>query len=555
MDRALLRLFADADLQKHHASAKRWCDEARISTVEELFHRFDDLLAVLRLPALEAKRCKEALEVACGISRSYSAPVKLDAGALERVLSDDVVLADMKTVSVGYNASAAIYRDGIAARTNSPSRLSRAHSEDTQLGRSSSLCSEIQPLRRAEDTVGGAGVSSREVLRSQASDKELVPVDEGQTGSVYALEAEDGRKLAIFKPKIGEGFERHGIPTGKGAIREEAVYIVDRLCEQWAHVPVTTQTSVEVAGKRLEGALQQFHEDVTDFAEDVGMPSGFDNAIAKVRQEDAEGVALLDMRVCNTDRHGSNLLLLGQAWPKALGPIDHGCCLPPWWALDEAVFDAWRAWPQLQCRPSSAARARAQMANAQLPKVCAELAKLGLDRHSILTLQICTSLVAVGVGTFGLPIASVAGLMVREDFSELCWLEEQVLEAARLADAKVSVQRNKRDDKVLVFEEKKSSDLEAFASRIVERLETVFRAELPKACGQEAIPDFERTSGGTKRAEEEDDEDDSPLQRSGATLGSSQASQQKLLHGEGENCDDDEDDEDAVLQRANAASN
>lgn len=527
MDESLQKLFADANLAMHQTCAQRWCKEAKVTDVEELLDSVDDLAKALQLRPLEAKRLTETLQAANGVARSYSAPVSFDAGVLERVLSTVSDLPNLsKTVSVGYTASAAVYRDDLLSRANSLSRT-----QSSAPGRTVSACSDGQPLARV-DTVGGYGASSREALKTQASDKALSPIDEGQTGSVYAVEA-DGRKLAVFKPNSGEGFERHGIPAGKGALREEAVYVVDRLCEQWAGVPVTSQTSIEVEGRQLDGALQKFHEDATDFAEDVGMPRDFDEAIAKVRQEDAEGLALLDLRVCNTDRHGSNLLFLGPTWPKAMGPIDHGCCLPPWWALGEAVFDAWLGWPQLQCRPSAAARSHALKAKSQLPTVCRELARLGLDPDSILTLQLCTTLVAVGIGSMGLPLASIANRMVREDYSELCWLEQKVLEAARKAGATVSVQPNKRNDKVLIVEHMGALEPEAFARQLVDRLEEVFRAELAQACGEGAIP------------QEDDDGDESPLTRSGATQSSYGAQLKSLAEN---TCVDDE--EDTVLQRA-----
>ena len=53
-------------------------------------------------------------------------------------------------------------------------------------------------------------------------------LDHGQTGTVYALEAGD-HKIAVFKPVDGEKFSRKSLDVGSGAVREEAVYLVDRL--------------------------------------------------------------------------------------------------------------------------------------------------------------------------------------------------------------------------------------------------------------------------------------------------------------------------------------
>jgi len=197
------------------------------------------------------------------------------------------------------------------------------------------------------NTVGGFDMPSKRAALVEdvtTNDMKHVNIDDGQTGEVFALEA-GGEKVAVFKPMEGEGFRRRGLPNGKGALREEAVYLLDRLCGSQAGVPVTSRASLEVdAGKTLEGSVQAFAKGSIGCMEDYAMPRDRERALAFVEQEVAEAVALLDMRVFNTDRHGGNLLLLRHEKPHQLGPIDHGCCLPPWWALGEANFDAWSDW-------------------------------------------------------------------------------------------------------------------------------------------------------------------------------------------------------------------
>jgi len=264
--------------------------------------------------------------------------------------------------------------------------------------------------------------------------------------------------------------------------------LVDRLCGQQARVPVTTGATIEVDGESLEGAVQFFLDDAAGFAEDFSMGKDLAQAV-KVSQADAEALALLDLRVFNTDRHGGNLLLLGSIWPKTLGPIDHGCCLPPWWALGEARFEAWMDWPQLSDRPSDAARTLAAEARRQLVRSCELLRELRLDVASIATLQICTCLVAVGVADLGLPLAKLAQLMVREDYSEFSWLEERVLASATQEGAKVTVGRNKYNDKLFVLEDCGTADESVFVDKLVARLENVFREQLVGACAVEADDD------------------------------------------------------------------
>jgi len=265
--------------------------------------------------------------------------------------------------------------------------------------------------------------------------------------------------------------------------------LVDRLCGSQARVPVTTQATIEVEGKSLKGAVQVFFDEAAGFADDYAMGRDLVQATAKVSQEDAEALALLDLRVFNMDRHGGNLLLLGNAWPKTLGPIDHGCCLPPWWALGEASFDAWMDWPQLVGEPSAAARSLAAAARHQLPRCCEQLTALGLDAASIATLRICTCLVAVGVADLGLPVVKLASLAIRENFSEFSWLEQQVIASAEQEGAKMRVQRNHRNDEYLILDGCGSVGQSEFIDRLVARLEQVFREQLAGACGIEINDD------------------------------------------------------------------
>jgi hypothetical protein len=98
------------------------------------------------------------------------------------------------------------------------------------------------------------------------------------------------------------------------------------------------------------GSIQRYVADVQGAADDFGMPNDLEAAAQVIATRDAQQVALLDLRVCNTDRHPGNLLL--QKNPVKDGPrfvpipIDHGCTLPQWWAMGEANFDAWQEWPQ-----------------------------------------------------------------------------------------------------------------------------------------------------------------------------------------------------------------
>ncbi|CAE7279715.1 PI4KG4 [Symbiodinium pilosum] len=159
---------------------------------------------------------------------------------------------------------------------------------------------------------------------------------------------------------------------------------------------------------------------VQGFIEDYGIPRNLEDANAFIPQTDAESIALLDMRVFNMDRHPGNLLLLKKAKPHGLGPIDHGCCLPPWWCLGEAIFEAWIAWPQLQTTPSADACSLARTAYMKLPQTCKKLAEAELDASAVVTLRLCTTLVYIGVAEMGIPIGKLAA--TASNPSE-CWLQ------------------------------------------------------------------------------------------------------------------------------------
>lgn len=227
--------------------------------------------------------------------------------------------------------------------------------------------------------------------------------------------------------------------------------------------------------------MQVFHQDVMGYIEDYGMPLDLERARAFVPQESAEALALLDMRVFNMDRHPGNLLLLGPK-PHCLGPIDHGCCLPPWWELSEAVFDAWDGWPHLACEPSAKAREIAKTAFDKLGVVCDHLKSVALEPGVIVTLQLCTLFVYIGVHELWLPVAKLAALMVRdyEQISKLTWLETKVFHSAGRAGADIRVNQGSGGS----CDELEVLDASGFqVEEFLKDLEHVFREEMTLAVG------------------------------------------------------------------------
>jgi hypothetical protein len=375
------------------------------------------------------------------------------------------------------------------------------------------------------DTCGNisTGGSLRDLLKGQAkaTDSPAVAIDDGQTGAVFALEA-GGQKIAVFKPRSGERFERSGIHAGDGAVREEAVYIVDRLSGGHAGVPVTSRAEITLdSGEPVQGALQAFHLNAVGFADDFGRPSDLQKARDILTQESLEALALLDMRVFNMDRHGGNLLFIGDKSPYSLGPIDHGCCLPPWWSLREGVFDAWLDWPQLECQPSQLAMEIAQKAYTQLDRICERMRALQLDDASIITLQACTVFAFVGVHEIGVPVGRLARLMIREyDPSKMSWFEEKVLRCSSKAGASVRVVHDSRGDEMLDVDEDASSGFQP--DLFLTSLEELCRAELPKQLHTtaEEINYVRQRTPEAVWDESDGSGDDSPLKRSDPPVGS-----------------------------------
>jgi hypothetical protein len=301
-------------------------------------------------------------------------------------------------------------------------------------------------------------------------------IDEGQTGNVYVLEV-SGENFAIFKPGVGEKFSRSSLGRGQGYVREEAVYLIDRLNGSRSGVPVTSQATVEVDGKKLVGSVQAFVGDVAGFIEDFGVPRDPEAANEFIPKETAEALALLDMMIFNMDRHTGNLLLLSRQSPHGLGPIDHGCCLPPWWKLSEACFDAWLEWSHLKTPPCQATRAFAMQAAKRTGLICAHLEQVGIEAESIITFRLCTRVVSVGM-ELGVPCSQVAKLIKRDEetvFEKLSWLEKMVLECGCAARAQLEKHVNDRDIDELVIAESGLGDFDV--EDFLSRLEQAVRAE------------------------------------------------------------------------------
>ncbi|GAB9463615.1 hypothetical protein Gpo141_00001068 [Globisporangium polare] len=238
----------------------------------------------------------------------------------------------------------------------------------------------------------GSGVRRNmlwDVAQLSQADGIADPVAEGE-GGVYAVQSRaSGQKLAMFKPAEEEKFVREGLFPGEGAVREEAVYVLDSRSSGFSGVPPTAVARLQLSniGRSKQGAVQRFMTSSIGSMEGFGMPFDLEKAEAFVPVEQVHRIGLLDVRVFNTDRHPGNILLIGEKAPFTMVPIDHGCILPSWFHLSEARFD-WLEYPQ--CKVPFSAQAMDYIESLDADADALALRRLGIREECVTTLKICT---------------------------------------------------------------------------------------------------------------------------------------------------------------------
>lgn len=177
---------------------------------------------------------------------------------------------------------------------------------------------------------------------------QLMLADDGEGGTYFVRERgapmspRDDDIIAVFKPAAeeigcsgnprGNVDERRvdGFEPGTGACREVAAKLLDH--ENRAHVPDTIFTSF--TGKGV-GSLQRY---IPGLHQSWNMSPAMRQ---KMSLADLQSLALFDIRVMNTDRHGGNILI--HPTTGALFAIDHSFILPPRFVDPE--WD-WLSWPE-----------------------------------------------------------------------------------------------------------------------------------------------------------------------------------------------------------------
>eukprot|EP00300_Choanocystis_sp_HF-7_P019978 c20477_g1_i1.p1 GENE.c20477_g1_i1~~c20477_g1_i1.p1 ORF type:complete len:400 (+),score=78.11 c20477_g1_i1:149-1348(+) len=253
------------------------------------------------------------------------------------------------------------------------------------------------------------------------------PIEEGM-GGTYFVKSSDYANVAVFKPldeepcapnnpkglsgSIGDASIKQGVKSGEQAIREVAAYMLDH--SQIAGVPPTALVSMSsdfrgTATTKI-GSLQVFRPS-------SGTSEDFSAHMFQTRQ--VQAIALLDMRLLNTDRHDGNILV--QRLPPSsagdqnysLVPIDHGCVLP-----DRLIVHAdewtWLSWPQLKQPLSEDLRSMILDID---PSKDARLldAQLKIRPECVRNMEICTLFVQLCVRFGARNLFEIAKLMCREE--------------------------------------------------------------------------------------------------------------------------------------------
>lgn len=239
---------------------------------------------------------------------------------------------------------------------------------------------------------------------------------DASTGECYYMRDISRRIVSVFKPERGVGIAsrisanndedeaqlRRGFPKGGRGNREVAAFLLD---VEPRVVPRTTLASVAhpvLASKRAYeiGSLQSYAQHFCS-AEDISS--------SRFSVNDVHRIALLDIRIFNTDRHAGNLLVALKNAAKnkvdgtitnardltkantSLVAIDHGLCLPEFPFLAEATF-VWMGWSQAREPISAEMRdyIRKIDIEADITRLRQTLGVSALSRAAILTFQICT---------------------------------------------------------------------------------------------------------------------------------------------------------------------
>eukprot|EP00884_Botryococcus_braunii_P006075 jgi/Botrbrau1/15469/Bobra.43_2s0091.1 len=248
------------------------------------------------------------------------------------------------------------------------------------------------------------------------------------SGGSYFMTDEDGNNVAVFKPadeeplaannpkgrhigsEDGHGL-RHGIYPGEGAVREVAAYLLDH--DHFSGVPPTAL----VTCKHLEEE-QPWSEDIK-----IGSLQAYIKSDGDCEEQgyslfpcaEVAKIAVLDIRLANTDRNGSNILVSrGPDGTIRLTPIDHGYCLPS--SLQDITFE-WLYWPQARQPFNAAATAYIRSLDAEADLALLDAHGLHIRPECARIFRACTLLLKMGAEAKLTPY-QIGSLMCRDGEKE-----------------------------------------------------------------------------------------------------------------------------------------
>jgi hypothetical protein len=257
------------------------------------------------------------------------------------------------------------------------------------------------------------------------------------SGGTYMIKNSANECVGIFKPVDEEPYApenpkglsgdmhsnsqlKTGIRVGEAAIRECASFLLDY--KSFSGVPETVmmrifsaqlgETAIQIELKT--GSFQKFVNNCNT-AEDI---SPFNFPVIEVQK-----IAILDIRIFNTDRHVGNILVKNDDQKNCkLIPIDHGFALPDWRNLDE-VNHEWLFWPQAKKPLEKKCLELISSLDAERDEMMLRAVLPSLPEECILTMYLGTALLKHCILHRNMTVFEVGELFLRDPLTKKSPLE------------------------------------------------------------------------------------------------------------------------------------
>eukprot|EP00184_Porphyridium_aerugineum_P002659 CAMPEP_0184693486 /NCGR_PEP_ID=MMETSP0313-20130426/1689_1 /TAXON_ID=2792 /ORGANISM="Porphyridium aerugineum, Strain SAG 1380-2" /LENGTH=834 /DNA_ID=CAMNT_0027151569 /DNA_START=963 /DNA_END=3467 /DNA_ORIENTATION=- len=207
-------------------------------------------------------------------------------------------------------------------------------------------------------------------------------------------------------------FDHSCFPSGQGAFREVAAYILDH--DNFSRVPQTALAQVNAELFSGSSPREGFGLSTADNTQPVVKQGAFQVYVSNlgdaedfgpgvILTESVHRVAILDIRVLNCDRHPGNLLVVPTRDPEEVGrnkyeviPIDHGFILPE--IVPTCPWAVWMDWKQAKEPLSEKVIKYIHSLDADMDsKILKDELNGCIMNGSLLTLRIATHLLKKGV--------------------------------------------------------------------------------------------------------------------------------------------------------------